>query len=188
MVRKVLRALVVWPTSRVQCTRRPGLGVIRRLLAPAHRVGPLSLCPVMSKLLLMWGQQSQEVVNVELLPGRLLIWPGAVGPRIQEPQPRGGCTAVAEAREGARGARSCGWRPRPLPASPTLRWHLLTWCLPQLFLCEEGAATLTALRTLVLDFPLETRGERRLSQGKQFLSQAPAKLCSRSPPQTILIL
>lgn len=55
--------------------------------------------------------------------------------------------------------------PEP-PASPTLRWHLLTWCLPQLFLCEEGAATLTAIRTLVHDFPQETRGGGRLSQGK----------------------
>lgn len=73
--------------------------------------------------------------------------------------------------------------PEPLPASPTPRWHLLTWYLPQFFLCEEGAATLTAIRTLILDFPQETRGEGRLSQRKQFLSQAPTKLCSRSPPQ-----
>lgn len=95
---------------------------------------------------------------------KLLAWAGSLfclelgaqeyrrlSPEEAEPQRRRPGEAPAVPGPAAGG-------PEPLPASPTHRWHLLPWCLPQLFLCEEGAATLTAVGTLVLDFPQEKKG------------------------------
>lgn len=61
MVRKVLPwHLGLWWCDLPPGARRPKQGVIGMLSAPARHLGPWSLRPVMSKLPLMWGQQSQD--------------------------------------------------------------------------------------------------------------------------------